>query len=74
MLDPERHADILPILDIGEALVVRDTSLLPTRVIVSEPTYKPNSATVDFWDCWQKAEPVADTANAVRSWRRQSYQ
>ena len=66
--------DLLPVLDIGEALVVGDASLLPTRVVVSEPRFKPNSATVDFWDCWRDADPVADTANAVRSWRRQSNQ
>lgn len=66
--------DLLPVLDIGEALVVGDASLLPTRVVVSEPRFKPNSATVDFWNRWRDAEPVADTANAVRSWRRQSNQ
>ncbi|WOF72775.1 ATP-binding protein [Parvibaculaceae bacterium PLY_AMNH_Bact1] len=66
--------DLLPVLDVGEALVVGDASLLPTRVVVSEPRFKPNSATVDFWDRWRDAEPVADTANAVRSWRRQSNQ
>tara|TARA_R110002012_G_scaffold170790_2_gene335404 strand:- start:190 stop:1938 length:1749 start_codon:yes stop_codon:yes gene_type:complete len=64
--------DLLPVLDIGEALVVGDASLLPTRVVVAEPRFKPSSATVDFWDRWQVATPVADTANSVRSWRRQS--
>ena len=66
--------DLLPVLDIGEALVVGDASLLPTRVVVGEPRFKPSSATVDFWDRWQGAEPVANTAQAVRSWRRQSTQ
>lgn len=66
--------DLLPVLDIGEALVVGDASLLPTRVMVAPPRFKPSSATVDFWDCWQAAEPVANTAHAVRSWRRQSSQ
>lgn len=66
--------DLLPVLDIGEALVVGDASLLPTRVMVAPPRFRPSSATVDFWDCWQAAEPVSDTAHAVRSWRRQSNQ
>lgn len=66
--------DLLPVLDIGEALVVGDASLLPTRVVVSEPRFKPNSATVDFWDRWRDAEPVAGTDHAVLSWRRQSNQ
>ena len=64
--------DLLPVLDIGEALVVGDASLLPTRVVVSEPRFKPNSATVNFWDRWRDAEPGADTASSIRSWRRQS--
>lgn len=66
--------DLLPVLDIGEALVVGDASLLPTRVRVTEPRYKPNSATVEFWDRWNNDEPVSDTERAVHSWRRQSVQ
>ncbi len=64
--------DLLPVLDIGEALVVGDASLLPTRVRVAEPTSKPNSATVNFWDRWAGGEPLSDTERAVRAWRQQS--
>ena len=64
--------DLLPVLDVGEALVVGDASLLPTRVRISEPTMKPDSQTVAFWDRWSEAEPKSDTPNAIRSWRRQS--
>lgn len=64
--------DLLPVLDVGEALVVGDASLLPTRVRVGEPRYKPNSATIDFWDRWASDEPDYDIAKAVFSWRRQS--
>lgn len=63
--------DLLPILDIGEALVVGDASLLPTRVRVAEPNRKPDSATIDFWDRWGAEQPVSDTTNAIRSWRKQ---
>ncbi len=66
--------DLLPVLDIGEALVVGDASLLPTRVRVAEPRFRPNSATVDFWDSWGQSDPVSDTDHAVKSWRRQSLQ
>jgi hypothetical protein len=66
--------DLLPVLDIGEALVVGDASLLPTRVVVSEPRFKPNSATVDFWDRWRDAGPTVGIDDAVLSWRRQSNQ
>jgi hypothetical protein len=64
--------DLLPVLDIGEALVVGDASLLPTRVRVGEPKYKPNSATIDFWDRWAGEVPDSDISKAVLSWRRQS--
>ncbi|NVO13047.1 MAG: ATP-binding protein [Rhodoplanes sp.] len=66
--------DLLPVLDIGEALVVGDASLLPTRVRVAEPRRKPNSQTVAFWDCWNEDTPKSDTPNAVKTWRRQSFQ
>ncbi|SMR82678.1 hypothetical protein SAMN04488030_3039 [Aliiroseovarius halocynthiae] len=64
--------DLLPVLDVGEALVVGDASLLPTRVRVGAPRYKPNSATIDFWDRWAGEVPESDISGAVLSWRRQS--
>ncbi|MCY4459664.1 MAG: ATP-binding protein [Albidovulum sp.] len=64
--------NLLPVLDVGEALVVGDASLLPTRVRIAEPKKKPDSQTVAFWDRWNEVEPKSDTANAIRSWRRQS--
>lgn len=66
--------DLLPVLDTGEALVVGDASLLPTRVRVAKPSQEPDSQTVPFWDRWNDAEPKADTENAVMAWRRQSFQ
>lgn len=66
--------DLLPVLDTGEALVVGDASLLPTRVRVSKPSQEPDSQTVPFWDRWNDKEPKSDTENAVNAWRRQSFQ
>jgi hypothetical protein len=34
-------SDMLPILDIGEALIVGDASLLPSRITIDEPQIKP---------------------------------
>ena len=48
--------DILPILDVGEALVVGDACLLPSRIIIKKPNPEPNSSTVRFWDEWSKDE------------------
>ncbi|MBL1272255.1 MAG: ATP-binding protein [Oceanospirillales bacterium] len=64
--------ELLPILDVGEALVVGDASLLPSRVRITEPKMKPDSQTVAFWDRWNDESPKSDTANAINSWRRQS--
>ncbi|CVI64879.1 MULTISPECIES: ATP-binding protein [Agrobacterium] len=64
--------DLLPVLDIGEALVVGDASLLPTRVRIAEPKMWPDSQTIAFWDRWNEENPKSDTQNAISSWRRQS--
>lgn len=66
--------DLLPILDTGEALVVGDATLLPTRIRIAEPENKPDSATVAFWDRWSAKEPKDSIPTAVESWRRQSVQ
>ena len=44
-------SDLLPILDTGEALVVGDAILLPTRIRIATPVNAPLSRTIDFWDC-----------------------
>lgn len=67
-------SDILPTLDTGEALIVGDASLLPSRIRIDKPKNRPNSGTVDFWDEWQK--PVKDKrlSIAVDNWRKQNIQ
>ncbi len=67
-------SDLLPVLDTGEALVVGDASLLPTRVRVQQPENKPNSGTVPFWDKWSEDKEVAKISDAVKSWRKQAIQ
>ncbi len=64
--------DILPMLDVGEAVVVGDAVLLPTRVKLHEPTYKPTSATIDFWDEWNKEDAQSEIIKAVENMRKQS--
>jgi hypothetical protein len=64
--------ELLPVLDVGEALVVGDASLLPTRVRIAEPVNKPDSQTVAFWDEWNGENAKSDTPEAIKSWRRQS--
>jgi len=64
--------DTLPILDIGEALVVGDAVLLPSRIRIHPPSEKPLSATIDFWDEWNKKPDLPDFVKAVENMRRQN--
>lgn len=64
-------SDMLPILDIGEGLIVGDASLLPSRVVIDKPTIKPNSATIDFWDEWEKTKEKRGIEQAVEALRKQ---
>lgn len=66
------YAEMLPILDIGEALVVGDASLLPSRIKITPPNYKPKSATIDFWDEWSKESVAIDIPAAIDALRKQS--
>lgn len=66
--------ELLPVLDVGEALVVGDASLLPTRVRIAEPSQRPDSQTIAFWEHWNELNPKSDTPNAISSWRKQSMQ
>ena len=65
-------AELLPVLDIGEALVVGDASLLPSRIMVSEPNNKPRSDTVKFWTQWSKDSVPSTLTNAVNAMRKQA--
>ena len=65
-------AELLPILDIGEALVVGDSSLLPSRIKIQKPSLKPTSGTIDFWDEWAKDNIKTSVPVAVKALRKQS--
>lgn len=65
-------ADLLPVLDVGEAIVVGDASLIPNRIIIDRPTQEPNSATVKFWNEWSKDETTNSINEAVECLRKQS--
>lgn len=74
-LFPDNLGDLssmLPILDVGEALVVGDASLLPSRVKIERPSIVPKSATVDFWDEWSKEKVNSGLKDAVKALRKQS--
>jgi uncharacterized protein len=70
----EGFADTLPTLDIGEALVLGDSVLLPTRIKIDEPSdeAKPESQTIDFWKVWSANVEKDIFDKSVESWRKQS--
>lgn len=65
-------ADLLPILDIGEGLIVGDACLLPSRIKIDEPKIEPDSATVDFWDEWSAENKEKGIKEALESFRKQN--
>ncbi|MCY4519143.1 MAG: ATP-binding protein [Caldilineaceae bacterium] len=64
--------DALPNLDIGEALVVGDAVLLPSRIRMRPPQEEPLSATIEFWDKWAEKSDVPDFAKTVENMRMQN--
>lgn len=63
----------LPLLDVGEALLLGDAIILPTRIKLDVPKIKPASATKDFWTEWnEKPVEKADLVAAVEAMRAQS--
>ncbi|KFX62374.1 ATP-binding protein [Paraburkholderia fungorum] len=64
---------ILPLLDTGEALLLGDAMLLPSRIKLDEPKVKPDSATRDFWREWGARQPEGNAIElAVESLRAQT--
>lgn len=65
--------DILPNLDKGECMVIGDSIMLPSKIILDKPTERPKSATIDFWDKWiSKDETVFDIECAIKNMIKQS--
>ncbi len=64
--------EILPLLDIGEAVILGDAVLLPTRIVLDKPTHRPASATLDFWEEWNTRESTPNRIQAaVEALRKQ---
>lgn len=65
-------ADNLSLLDIAEAIIVGDATLLPSRVKIDEPKIKPSSQTVPFWSIWGKDDIKQDLSEAIDNMIKQS--
>ena len=56
-------------------MVVCDSIMLPSKIILDKPEEKPKSATIDFWDRWNDGEKTVfdidvATLNLIRQSRR----
>lgn len=65
-------ADNLSLLDIAEAIIVGDSTLLPSRVKIDEPSIKPSSQTIPFWRIWADDNISQDLSEAIENMIRQS--
>lgn len=64
---------VLPLLDTGEALMLGDAVLLPSRIKLDLPKVAPDSATRDFWKDWGAQAPdLVALAAAVEALRSQT--
>ena len=64
---------VLPLLDTGEALLLGDAVLLPTRIKLDEPSIPPDSATREFWTEWGSRKPDEEAiASAIEYLRSQT--
>ncbi|MFV0664994.1 ATP-binding protein [Denitromonas sp.] len=65
---------MLPLLDTGEALMLGDAVLLPSRIRLDKPEITPDSATRDFWKEWSEVAPdgaaIGFAVEALRSQTR----
>lgn len=64
--------EILPGLEVGEAVVVGDSTLLPTRIVLNKPVHPPKSNTIDFWTRWKESGDKVNLMQAVENLRKQS--
>ena len=64
--------NLLPTLSVGEAIVAGDSCLLPSRITVQEPEFRPSSDSLKFWEAWSQQEPRQHLGQAVQRLRRQS--
>ena len=65
--------DTLPILNTGEAIILGDSVLLPSKIKLKKPKLEPRSVSFSIWNDWDsKIADNAEINNAVNSMRTQS--
>ena len=73
-LIPETFAGVtgaLPVLDVGEAIVIGDALPLPSPIKLDAPAVPPASGTQPYWSLWSQhassRDAIADGAEALRN-------
>ncbi|MGO9901327.1 MAG: ATP-binding protein [Solirubrobacteraceae bacterium] len=63
---------VLPMLDVGEAVLIGDAILLPLRIKLDTPRLKPASVTMPYWKMWSLKPSSLDAIEAgVEAMRNQ---
>ncbi len=63
---------VLPMLDVGEAVLIGDAILLPVRIKLDTPQLKPASVTMPYWKMWSLKPSSPDAIEAgVEAMRNQ---
>ncbi|HET9718634.1 MAG TPA: ATP-binding protein [Solirubrobacteraceae bacterium] len=55
---------LLPLLDVGETIVVGDALMLPLRIKLDAPDRRPTSATLPYWSMWSTQASSYDAISA----------
>ena len=61
--------DILPALETGEAIIIGDSIILPTRTKINLPNPKPASDDADFHKYWSEGPGELNIEEIVTNWR-----
>ncbi|MGX6995936.1 ATP-binding protein [Pediococcus acidilactici] len=66
--------DQLSLLDTGEAIVIGDSIIMPTKIILDKPKFEPDSKTKRFWQEWNHSEfKESALTQAVKNMRAQTF-
>ena len=63
--------DIFSTLRRGEAILMGDAVMMPTRMEIDPPDPKPDSNDVSFSAEWSKEHTAIDVSGVLEMWRRQ---
>ena len=66
--------DIFSTLRRGEAILIGDAVMMPTRIKIDQPDPKPDSDDISFIEEWNKPHAFIDVASVLDIWRKQIFE